>query len=140
MRAESVIPPTAPEFVMSAPDDRRYLESHEWHKPEGDLVLIGISQFAVDELTDITYLEITAEGEIGKGDPLGEIESVKATSELYCGIDGEVVEVNQAVVDDPSLINRDCYGQAWIVKVRPTDAGQLDSLMAADAYEKQASH
>ncbi len=125
---------------MSAPDDRRYLESHEWHKPQGDLVLIGISQFAVDELTDITYLEVTADGEIGKGDPLGEIESVKATSELYCGIDGEVVEVNQAVVDDPSLINRDCYGEAWIVKVRPSDPGQVDTLMAADDYEKQASH
>ena len=65
---------------MPAPDDRRYLESHEWHKPEGDLVVIGISQFAVEELTDITYLEVTAKGAISKGDPLGEIESVKATS------------------------------------------------------------
>jgi glycine cleavage system H protein len=125
---------------MPAPDDRLYLESHEWHKPEGDLVVIGISRFAVDELTDITYLEVTAEGAIGKGDPLGEIESVKATSELYCGIDGEVVEVNQAVVDDPSLINRDCYGEAWIIKVRPTDAGQLDGLLSAEEYEKQAAH
>ena len=125
---------------MPAPDDRRYLESHEWHKPEGDLVLIGISQFAVDELTDITYLEVTANGAISKDDPIGEIESVKATSELYCGIDGEVVEVNQAVVDDPSLINRDCYGDAWIIKIRPSDLGQLESLMAADEYEKQASH
>ena len=125
---------------MSAPDDRRYLESHEWHKPEGDLVLIGISQFAVDELTDITYLEVTADGEIAKDDPIGEIESVKATSELYSGIGGEVVEVNQAVVDDPSLINRDCYGDAWILKIRPSDPGQLDALMSAEDYEKQASH
>ncbi len=123
---------------MSAPTDRRYLESHEWHKPEGELVVIGISQFAVEELTDITYLEVTAEGEIGKGDPLGEIESVKATSELYCGISGEVVEVNQAVVDDPSLINRDCYGEAWILKVRPSVAGELDGLMSAGDYEAQA--
>lgn len=125
---------------MPAPDDRRYLESHEWHKPEGEFVLIGISQFAVDELTDITYLEITAEGTIDKGDTLGEIESVKATSELYSGIAGEVVEVNQAVVDDPSLINRDCYGNGWIVKLKPSDPGQLDALMSAADYEKQAAH
>ena len=125
---------------MPAPDDRRYLESHEWHKPEGDVVLIGISQFAVDELTDITYLEITAEGAIDKGDALGEIESVKATSELYSGIAGEVVEVNQAVVDDPSLINRDCYGDGWIVKLKPSDPAQLDALLSAADYEKQAAH
>ena len=125
---------------MPAPDDRRYLESHEWHKPEGDLVVIGISQFAVDELTDITFLEVTAEGKICKGEPLGEIESVKATSELYCGIDGEVVEVNQAVIDDPSLINRDCYGEAWIVKIRPTDARQLEGLLSPEDYQKQAAH
>jgi glycine cleavage system H protein len=122
---------------MSAPDDRRYLESHEWHKPEGDLVAIGISRFAVDELTDLTFLEITAEGTINKGDPLGEVESVKATSELYCGIDAEVVEVNQAVVEDPSLINRDCYEEGWIVKVRPRDAAQLDELMSAETYQKR---
>lgn len=125
---------------MPAPDDRRYLESHEWHKPEGDVVLIGISQFAVDELTDITYLEITAEVAIDKGDALGEIESVKATSELYSGIAGEVVEINQAVVDDPSLINRDCYGDGWIVKLKPSDPGQLDGLLSAADYEKQAAH
>jgi glycine cleavage system H protein len=123
---------------MSAPDDRRYLESHEWHKPEGDLVVIGISRFAVDELTDLTFLEVTAEGVISKGDPLGEVESVKATSELYSGIDGEVVEVNQAVIEDPSLINRDCYDAGWIVKIKPSDAGQMDELLSAADYEKQA--
>ena len=122
---------------MSAPDDRRYLDSHEWHKPEGDLVVIGISRFAVDELTDLTFLEVTAEGTISKGDPLGEVESVKATSELYSGIDGEVVEVNPAVIEDPSLINRDCYDAGWIVKVRPSDAGQMDDLLSVEAYEAQ---
>ncbi|GAB4193245.1 MAG: glycine cleavage system protein GcvH [Phycisphaeraceae bacterium] len=125
---------------MPAPDDRRYLESHEWHKPEGDLVIIGISQFAVDELTDITYLEISAEGTIRKGEALGEIESVKATSELYTGMDGEVVEVNQAVIDDPSLINRDCYGEGWIIKIRPSDPSQLEDLLSAADYEKQTAH
>lgn len=123
---------------MSSPDDRRYLESHEWHKLEGDEVTIGVSQFAVDELTDITYLEVTTQsGSIAKGDVLGEIESVKATSELYCGIDGEVVAVNQAVVDDPAKINEDPYG-SWIIRVRPTDASQLDGLLSAEDYDKQA--
>ena len=122
---------------MSVPEDRRYLESHEWHKPEGELVVIGISRFAVDELTDLTFLEVSAEGTINKGDVLGEVESVKATSELYCGIDAELIEVNQAVVDDPSLINRDCYEKGWIVKVKPRDIGQLDGLLSAADYVQQ---
>lgn len=124
---------------MSSPDDRRYLQSHEWHKLEADVVTIGVSQFAVDELTDVTYLEVTTtSGPIAKGDTLGEIESVKATSELYCGIDGEVVEVNQAVLDDPAKINEDPYGAGWILKVRPSDPAQLDELLSAADYDKQA--
>jgi glycine cleavage system H protein len=124
---------------MAAPADRRYLDSHEWHKLEDDgHVTIGISQFAVDELTDITFLEIEAtEGEIGKGEAFGEIESVKATSELYSGIDGEVVEVNQAVLDDPSIINDDPYEKGWMLKVKPSDSSQLDQLLQADDYEKR---
>ena len=123
---------------MTTPDDRRYSESHEWHKPEGDLVTFGISQFAVDELTDITYLEVTTtEGSVSKGETVGEIESVKATSELYIGIDGEIVEVNQEVLDDPSIINEDPYGKGWILKIKPADASQLDELLAAADYEKQ---
>ncbi len=121
---------------MPSPDDRRYLNSHEWHKPEGDLVAIGVSQFAVDELTDITFVEVTHEsGPIGQGEPFGEIESVKATSDLYTGIAGEVVEVNQQVIDDPSVINQDPYGQGWIIKIRPSDPGQLDGLLSAGDYD-----
>lgn len=123
---------------MPAPDDRRYLESHEWHKPEGDLIVIGISQFAVDELTDITYIEVTADGSVSKSDAFGEIESVKATSELYSGIDGELVEVNQTVVDNPAIINEDPYGKGWIIKVKPSDKSQLDALLDGGAYDKQA--
>ena len=121
---------------MSAPDDRRYLASHEWHKPEGDLVVIGISQTAVDELTDITYLEVTTDtGPIDAGATFGEIESVKATSELYAGVAGEVVEVNQAVLDNPALINDDCYGQGWIIKIKPTDPDATASLLSAADYQ-----
>ncbi|MEM1027994.1 MAG: glycine cleavage system protein GcvH [Planctomycetota bacterium] len=121
---------------MASPDDRRYLESHEWHKPEGDLVVIGVSQFAVDELTDVTYLEVSVDsGDIAAGDTFGEIESVKATSDLYCGIDGEVVEVNQAVIDNPALVNDDPFGEAWIIKVKPADPSQVESLKAAADYD-----
>ena len=121
---------------MACPDDRRYLESHEWHKLDGDVVSIGVSQFAVDELTDITYVEFNKQdGVISAGDSFGEIESVKATSDLYCGIDGEVVEVNHAVLDNPALINEEPFGSAWLIKVRPTDPAQLDGLLSAADYE-----
>lgn len=122
---------------MPLPDDRRYLESHEWHKPENGVVLIGISQIAVDELTDITYLDVSdPAGSVTKGQTFGEIESVKATSELYSGIDGRIVEVNRAVLDDPSIINADPYGEGWIIKVEPGDTGQVDGLLSAADYAK----
>lgn len=123
---------------MSPPDDRHYLASHEWHKPEGDLVVIGISQVAVDELTDITYLEVaTDSGPIGAGETFGEIESVKATSELYTGIAGEVVEVNQEAIDNPAIINDDCYGKGWIIKIKPDHASTGDALLSAADYQAQ---
>jgi glycine cleavage system H protein len=124
---------------MASPTDRRYLQTHEWHKLDGDVVAIGISQFAVDELTDVTYVEFSkSDGPIRKGESFGEIESVKATSDIYCGIDGEVVEVNQAVVDNPALLNEDPFGTAWLIKVRPSDPGQLDGLLSGEEYDKQA--
>ncbi|MEM6394390.1 MAG: glycine cleavage system protein GcvH [Planctomycetota bacterium] len=121
---------------MPSPNDRRYLDSHEWHRPTDDgHVEIGISQFAVDELTDITYLEVLiADGSVSKGDTFGEIESVKATSDLYCGIDGEVVAVNQPVIDEPSAINDDPYA-AWLIRVRPSDPAQVEALAAASDYD-----
>ena len=124
---------------MPAPDDRRYLETHEWHLPAEDgLIRIGISQFAVDELTDITYLEVIKDsGPISRGEVFGEIESVKATSELYCGVDGEVVEVNQEVLDDPAIINEDPYGRGWMIKVRPSDPSQIEGLFSAGDYGSQ---
>lgn len=121
---------------MSSPDDRRYLESHEWHKLDDGVVTIGISQFAVDELTDVTFVEFTQEsGGVDAKATIAEVESVKATSEIYTGLAGEVVEVNQAVADDPSLINQDCYGKGWLIKLKPNDPADLDQLMDAAAYD-----
>lgn len=123
---------------MSAPTDRQYLASHEWHKTEGDLIVIGISQIAVDELTDITYLEVTTDsGSINAGETFGEIESVKATSELYTGVSGEVVEVNQEVIGNPAILNDDCYDKGWIIKIKPSEDGQADTLLSADEYQAQ---
>ena len=121
------------------PGDRRYLESHEWHKPEVGLVVVGISQFAVDELTDITYLDIKKkQGPIKAGESFGEIESVKATSELYSGIDGTVVEVNAEAINNPAIINQDPYGKGWMLKIKPSDPKQVETLLAAEDYGKKA--
>jgi glycine cleavage system H protein len=119
---------------MAAPSDRRYSNSHEWHKQNGDVITIGITQFAVDELTDITYVDLPAKGkQLTAGKPFGEIESVKATSELYSGVTGEVVDVNGALKDDPSLVNQDPYEKGWMIKVKSPGA-KLDSLMSGEQY------
>lgn len=120
---------------MPAPSDRRYSDSHEWHKPEGDLVVIGITRFAVDQLTDVTFVEMKPRGtSVSKGNPVGEVESVKTTSDIYSSVDGEIAQVNEALADNPGLINEDCYGQGWLVKIKPSTPKQLDDLMDADAY------
>jgi glycine cleavage system H protein len=123
---------------MASPADRRYLDSHEWHKAEGDVVAIGISQFAVDELTDITFLDVSKKnGAIKAGQSFGEIESVKATSELYSGIDGEVVAVNADALANPGVINEDPYGKGWIIKIKPADKNQLSKLLDSAAYDQK---
>ncbi|MEO1009345.1 MAG: glycine cleavage system protein GcvH [Planctomycetota bacterium] len=124
---------------MPAPNDRRYSDSHEWHKQDGDVVTIGITQFAVDQLTDVTYVEMKDAGtQVAKGDPIGEVESVKTTSDIFSGVTGEILEVNEKLGDNPGLINEDCYGGGWLVKIKATESGELDALMDADAYEKHA--
>jgi len=119
---------------MAAPNDRRYTESHEWHKQDGDIVTIGITQHAVDELTDITYVDLPAVGKkISAEARFGEIESVKATAELNSAVTGEVVEANPALKDDPSLVNSDPYGKGWMIKVKAPGAN-LSALLTGEAY------
>lgn len=123
---------------MGVPNDRRYLKSHEWHKLDGNICTIGITKFAADELTDITYVSLPKVGkEIRAGQPLGEIESVKATSDLYSGVSGVVVEVNGRLGDSPELVNSDAFGDGWLVKVQVNDPSQLDRLMTAEQYNAQ---
>ncbi len=123
---------------MAVPADRKFLKSHEWHKLDGDVVTIGISKFAADELTDITYVSLPAVGkQLSAGQTFGEVESVKATSDLYSGVSGTVVEVNTKLNDAPELVNNDSFEGGWMVKVKVSDAAQLNGLLSAQQYEAQ---
>ena len=119
---------------LHLPDDIRYTEEHEWARLSGDTARIGVSDYAQDQLGDIVFVELPAVGDtLAKGEVFGTLESVKAVSELYLPLSGEVVAVNTALTDAPELINQDPYA-AWIIEVRPTDAGEYDQLLSAAAY------
>ena len=122
---------------MAVPTDRRYTESHEWCKKESEgEVRVGISQFAADQLTDITFVELPKVGaKITAGQPFGEIESVKSAGDLYAPVSGEVLEINPVLKDDPGLVNREPYEGAWMIRVRPSKPEQMDDLLDASAYE-----
>ena len=123
---------------MASPTDRVYSETHEWHKLDGDTLTLGLTQFAVNALTDVTYVEMKKPGfKFKPGDIIGEVESVKTTSDVYCAAGGEVVEVNKALADDPSLLNSDPYGKGWLVKVKVTDKGGLAKCVQAKDYDSQ---
>jgi glycine cleavage system H protein len=126
---------------MSTPSDRRYLETHEWHKPEGNVVTIGITQFAADELTDITYVSLPKVGQkLSANSRFGEIESVKATSDLYSGITGEVTEINRELANNPGLVNQDPYNKGWMIRVRVANPGEVNKLLSVDDYLKKTGH
>lgn len=121
---------------MPSPADLRFLNTHEWHRASGNTVTLGISRFAVDELTDITYLALPKVGAIVKaGQSLGEIESVKATSEIYTGVSGKVVQVNDAAAQNPGAINADPFGAGWLVKIEIADPAELDALLDTRSYD-----
>jgi glycine cleavage system H protein len=126
---------------MSIPTDRKYLESHEWHLKSGDVVTIGITQIAADELTDITFVELPKPGgSVTAGKPFGVIESVKATSDLYSGVSGTVTEVNEQLRANPALANSDPHGAAWMIKVKLSNPADYDKLLSPDDYQKKAGH
>ncbi len=120
---------------MKVPSGRKYTETHEWFLVEDGLVTMGITQFAADELTDVTYIELPAAGtNVAAGDVLGEVESVKATAEIVTVVGGEIVEINAALTDQPELINDDAFEEGWMAKIRPDSTSPLDSLMDAKTY------
>ena len=123
---------------MGVPQDRKYLESHEWYFVDGDIVTIGITQFAADQLSDVTYVELPAAGTaLTAGNIFGEIESVKATSEMYCAVSGKVVEANGGLDGQPELVNTDPFGDGWMVKVEASDLADVEKLLSAAEYDKK---
>lgn len=120
------------------PSDLRYAKSHEWVKLTDGIATVGITQFAVDQLTDVTYLELPKVGQsIGAGDEIGVIESVKSTSPIYTPVGGTVTEVNEAAVNDTSMINADPFGTGWLMKLQVDDGTTLDHLLTSEAYDAQ---
>ena len=115
----------------------RYARTHEWVRLEGDVALIGVSDYAQHLLSDVVYVELPEVGDtLTKGESMGTVESVKAAEDAYAPIGGEVAEVNEDLESNPEWVNEDPYGRAWMVKVSPSDPSELDDLMDAAVYEK----
>jgi len=121
--------------VEQAPTDRRYTKEHEWVKIEGDIATIGITEFAQSELGDVTYVEVPQIGQqLTQGQAFGVVESVKAVSDIYAPVGGEVLEVNDALANEPEQVNSSPYDGAWMIKLRVTDPGTTSELLSADEY------
>jgi glycine cleavage system H protein len=115
----------------------RYMREHEWVSIEGDLAVVGISGYAQNQLGDVVYVELPRAGaSVQQNEAFGGVESVKAYSDLYSPLSGEVVEANEELADHPEWINQDPYGKGWMLRVRPSDRGELENLMTAEDYEK----
>lgn len=122
---------------MNIPQDLKYSKDHEWVSVEGDVATIGITDFAQGELGDIVYVDVDSEGETFAAEEVfGTVEAVKTVSDLFMPISGEVIEVNAMLESEPEIINSDPYGDGWIIKVRISDATDLDQLMDATAYKE----
>ena len=123
--------------TMNIPENLLFTQDHEWISVEGDLAVVGISDYAQGELGDVVFVEIETLGEtLGKGDIFGTVEAVKTVSDLFMPISGEVVEVNEALADKPELINKDPFGKGWMIRIKVTDPGELSELLTPDSYRK----
>ena len=120
---------------MNIPTDLRYTADHEWIKLEGDVATVGVTDYAQGELGDIVFVEVETEGEeLDAEEVFGTIEAVKTVSDLFLPVAGEILEVNSALEDDPSLINNDPYGDGWIIKLKVSNTADVDTLMDSEAY------
>jgi glycine cleavage system H protein len=121
---------------MNLPENLKYTKEHEWIRVEGNIAVVGITDFAQGELGDIVFVEIETEGEtLDKGETFGTVEAVKTVSDLFMPVGGEVVEFNSALEDSPELINKDAYGDGWMIKIEMSDASELNELMDVEAYK-----
>lgn len=122
---------------MQLPQDYKYTKEHEWVKVDGETLTVGITDFAQRELGDIVYVEVDTEGEtLDQEEVFGTIEAVKTVSDLFVPVAGEILEFNEALEDEPELINKDPYGEGWIVKMKVKNPSDLDTLLNAEAYQK----
>jgi len=120
---------------LQLPDDFLYAKDHEWAKPEGDKVRVGISDYAQDQLGDIVFVELPQVGiRLGKGEQFGTVESVKAVSELYLPLGGEVLSVNKSLEDSPELVNKEPYGSGWMIELKPSNPEEVKALMSKEVY------
>ncbi len=121
---------------MPSPSTCRFTDSHEWFRTEGDEVVVGITQFAANELTDVTFVQLKGVGTtVAAGSPVGEVESVKTTSDVYSAVGGTITAINDAVTKDPSLVNSDPFGKGWLVRLRAADTSGLAALMDSTTYD-----
>lgn len=121
---------------MNFPNDVKYTKEHEWIRLEGDVAYVGITDYAQEQLGDIVFVDIQAEGETLAADEVfGTIEVVKTISDLFLPVAGEILEQNEALADQPELVNKDPYGEGWLIKMKPDAASDLDNLLDAEAYK-----
>lgn len=122
---------------MNFPTNVKYTNEHEWIRLEGEEAYVGITDYAQDQLGDIVFVDVTTEGEtLDKGEVFGTIEVVKTVSDLFLPIGGEVLEINPALEEHTELVNKDPYGEGWIIKIKPTDTTEMDELLDAEAYKQ----
>jgi glycine cleavage system H protein len=125
---------------MNIPVNLKYTEDHEWLRIEGKEAFVGVTDFAQGELGDVVFIEIETEGEeLSKGEIFGTIEAVKTVSDLFMPVGGEIIEANEALNDKPELVNKDPYGEGWMIKIKITDLKEIDSLLSPENYKKMIS-
>jgi len=121
---------------MNFPDDLKYTKEHEWVRVKGSVATVGITDWAQDQLGEIVFVELPEEGEeIEKDDTFGVVESTKSVNDLYVPMSGSVVEVNDPILDSPEIINEDCYGEGWLIRIEVSNKEELGELMSAEQYE-----
>jgi len=123
-------------YLMNIPATLRYTKDHEWLSIDGDIAIVGITDFAQRELGDIVFVDIETEGEtLGSGEVFGTVEAVKTVSDLFMPVSGEVIEVNSGIVTNPESVNKDPYGQGWMIKLRITDQSEVEALLNSADYQ-----
>ena len=133
-------PDKFPNHAMNIPENLKYTTSHEWVSISDEIATIGITSHAQEELSELVYIELPEQGkQVAKGDPIAVVESVKAASDIYAPLGGEIIEANNVLADDPATVNRDPHGEGWMFRIKISDQSEADTLLDADAYEGKIS-